>query len=260
MHLGGVKTFAYDIIAAQTYREQKRTIMIEESINDTEAKRVLVVGGSPEPASAREIRAAAILSDAVVAVDRGLDAVLACGLSPDLFCGDADTVSAAGARLVARCEEQAAFGVEPDFDVVRYDPHKDLTDLALALSEVALRWPGARIVATCLAGGAPDHALAVLGRLAAYPGEVGFIEDGYCGRVLKAGERWEMVGERGGRFSFTALSTGAAASLSGMRWNLDGHPVELLSDLGISNVVEGDEASVSCISGVLICWLFSAHR
>ena len=56
--------------------------------------RVLVVGGSPQGASPEVVRRAAQGCDAVVAVDRGLDAVLAAGLICDLFCGDADTVRA----------------------------------------------------------------------------------------------------------------------------------------------------------------------
>lgn len=68
------------------------------------ATRILVVGGSPEPSSAETIRCAAAGCKAAVAVDRGLDALLAAGVSCDLFCGDADSVSEHGAELVRLCE------------------------------------------------------------------------------------------------------------------------------------------------------------
>ena len=91
--------------------------------------------------------------DHVVAVDRGLDALLGARLSCDVYVGDADTVSEAGRALVDAAE---------DFEVERHDPYKDYTDLALALDSVRRRWPGAEVVATCATGGRPDMALSVL--------------------------------------------------------------------------------------------------
>lgn len=212
--------------------------------------RVLVVGGSPQGASPEVVRRAAQGCDAVVAVDRGLDAVLAAGLICDLFCGDADTVSAEGAALVARAVAEGCFEVE------RYDPHKDFTDLSLALRAIDARWPGATLCATCLSGGRPDHLLGVLGRLVSWGGAVEIVEDAFRGRVLRAGETWDIEGARGRTFSFVPLAPGTRMSLAGMRWNLDDAPVGFLSDLGISNVVEDSPARVACDFGAIACWLF----
>ena len=41
-----------------------------------------------------------------------------------------------------------------------------------------------------------------------------------------------------------------------MRWVLDRAPVALLSDLGISNVVEAPRAEVSCHEGCAVAYLF----
>lgn len=253
--------------------------------------RVLVVGGSPEPASTGLVAALAAEADRVIAVDRGLDRLKAVGAVPDLFCGDGDTASA---EALAWLDGLVASGRT---EGVRYDPHKDLTDLALTLDIAARRWPAARICATCLAGGNPDHALAVLGQLARFAsarGEasseaagssdavgavdaaccdaarcpvcadpyaepaVSFVEDGFEGRVLQAGSRWELAGAVGARFSFVPLSAaGAVVSEAGMRWELDHAPVPLLADLGISNVIEGDSAAITCHAGVLAAWCFS---
>lgn len=212
--------------------------------------RVLVVGGSPQGASPEVVRRAAQGCDAVVAVDRGLDAVLAAGLICDLFCGDADTVSAEGAALVARAVAEGCFEVE------RYDPHKDFTDLSLALRAIGARWPGATLCATCLSGGRPDHLLGVLGRLVSWGGAVEIVEDAFRGRVLRAGETWGIEGARGRTFSFVPLAPGTRVSLAGMRWNLDDAPVGFLSDLGISNVVEDSPARGACDFGAIACWLF----
>lgn len=233
--------------------------------------RVLLVGGSPEPSSGDTLRRAAKDCSAVIAIDRGLDALLAAGIRCDLFCGDADSVSPAGAGLV-RAAESAA---EPDasqvpvdvagerlahrFDVVRYDPHKDDTDLGLALAEVARRWPDANLRCICMSGGAPDHALAVLGRLAAYSGCVEVWEDSFVQRILKAGDCWELAGHRDERFTFIPLSVEAVVSERGMRWNLDHKRVALLSDLGVSNVIDSDGAAIMCHEGVIAAWAFKGY-
>lgn len=212
---------------------------------------ILIVGGSPEAASAATLRAAASGCGAVVAVDRGLDAVRAAGIPCDLFCGDADSLSpASAARLASR----------PGFAVERYNPHKDETDLALALRAVGERWGEAPIRCTCLSGGSPDHALGVLGRLAVWPGAVELAEDGFAGRILRAGSAWCLsAADLGRRFSFIPLSPAATVSEAGMRWELDRARVPLLSDLGISNVIERADASLTCHEGTVACWCFAEN-
>ena len=116
---------------------------VEASRSCAGASPVLIVGGSPERSSAEVLLRAAAGCRAIVAVDRGLDALLAANLTCDLFCGDADSVSEAGAGLVREAEEAGRDGGEAAFAVVRYNPHKDDTDLGLAISEVAARYPGA---------------------------------------------------------------------------------------------------------------------
>lgn len=238
---------------------------------------VLLVGGSPEPASVETVRRAAAGCVAVVAIDRGLERVLEAGLACDLFCGDGDSVGARGAAAVEVAERAAAGrsnapGEDGCFGVVRYNPHKDDTDLGLALGEVARRWPGAVVRATCLGGGNPDHLLGVLGRLASYRPSAGqahengfdeatptveIMEDAYAGRILHAGECWRIEGLVGSRFSFIPLSPSSVVSEAGMRWELDHHRVPLLDDLGISNVIERAQARIACHEGTLACWLFS---
>ncbi|MBE6468596.1 MAG: thiamine diphosphokinase [Coriobacteriaceae bacterium] len=213
--------------------------------------RVLVVGGSPEVASAATVAQAAAGCDAVVAVDAGLDALAAAGLGADLFCGDADSVSAAGAERVREAERAGGpMGVE------RYRPHKDHSDLNLALAAVRRCWPGAAIRCTCLSGGRPDHFLDVLGRLASWPGPVELVEDTFTGRILQARQRWVIEGAAGATFSFMPLDRACEVSLSGMRWNLERRRCGLLEDVGLSNVVEGQRAQVDCHAGTIVCWLF----
>lgn len=221
--------------------------------------RVLVVGGSPEVASTGLVARLADEADAVVAVDRGLDALLATGRCCDLFCGDADSVGAEGAALVCAAEA-GKHDLRPDAshvaEVERYDPHKDDTDLGLALRAIDERWPGAELICTCLTGGKPDHFLAVMGRLAGWSAPVAFEEDGFSARILQAGVTWGLTARAGSRFSFIPLSPEAIVSETGMEWELDRKRVPLLSDLGISNVLHTD-AKITCHKGVLVAYLFN---
>lgn len=210
------------------------------------ACKVLVVCGSPVVASADLLRQLAGECDRVVAVDRGLDALLDAGLGCDVYVGDADTISGAGRALV-----DAAV----DFEVERHDPYKDYTDLALALESVRRRWPGAEVVATCATGGRPDMALSVLGLLAGYDdAPVWIAEDDVTARILHSGESWTIENGEGKTFSIIAIAPNTEVSEHGLEWELDHAPLAPLADTGISNIVRGT-ATIDVHSGVAIAYL-----
>lgn len=211
------------------------------------ACKVLVVCGSPVVASTDLLRRLAGECDHVVAVDRGLDALLDAGLGCDVYVGDADTVSDEGRALV----DAAA-----DFEVERHNPYKDYTDLALALDAVRRRWPGAEVVATCATGGRPDMALSVLGLLAGYKGApVWIAEDEITARILHGGESWAIEGAEGKTFSIIAIAPKTELSEHGLEWELDHAPLDLLADTGISNVVRG-AATIQVHTGTVIAYLY----
>lgn len=211
------------------------------------ACKVLVVCGSPVAASADLLRQLAGECDHVVAVDRGLDALLGAGLSCDVYVGDADTVSDAGRALV---------DAATDFEVERHDPYKDYTDLALALDSVRRRWPGAEVVATCATGGRPDMALSVLGLLAGYEdAPIWIVEDKVVARILHGGESWTIEGAEDKTFSIIAIAPGTVVSEHGLEWELDHSPLGLLADTGISNVVRST-ATIQVRTGTAIAYLY----
>lgn len=185
--------------------------------------------------------------DHVVAVDRGLDALLGAGLGCDVYVGDADTVSDAGRALVDAAEA---------FEVERHDPYKDYTDLALALDSVRRRWPGAEVVATCATGGRPDMALSVTGLLAGYEdAPIWIAEDKVVARILHAGETWIIEGAEGKTFSIIAIAPNTEISEHGLEWELDHSPLGLLADTGISNVVR-KTAKIQVHQGIAIGFLY----
>lgn len=206
-----------------------------------------MVCGSPVVASADLLRRLAGECDHIVAVDRGLDALLGAGLGCDVYVGDADTVSDAGRALV---------DAATDFEVERHDPYKDYIDLALALDSVRRRWPVAEVVATCATGGRPDMALSVLGLLAGYEdAPVWIAEDETTARILHGGESWTIEGHDGSTFSIIAIAPGTVVSERGLEWELDHTPLGLLADTGISNVVKST-ATIQVHTGTAIAYLY----
>lgn len=198
-------------------------------------------------ASANLLRQLAGECDHVVAVDRGLDALLGAGLSCDVYVGDADTVSDEGRVLVDAAEA---------FEVERHDPYKDYTDLALALDSVRRRWPCAEVVATCATGGRPDMSLSVLGLLAGYEDAPVWIEeDEVTARILHQDETWTIENAEGKTFSIIAIAPNTKVSEQGLEWELDHSPLGLLADTGISNVVR-KTAKIQVHTGTAIGYLY----
>ena len=211
------------------------------------ACKVLVVCGSPVVASAELLSRLAGECDHIVAVDRGLDALLGADLSCDVYVGDADTVSDAGRNLVDAAK---------DFEVERHNPYKDYTDLALALDAIRRRWPSAELYTTCATGGRPDMALSVLGLLAAYADAPVWIrEDETTARFLHAGEYWTIQGHENSTFSIIAIAPNTEVSEHGLEWELDHAPLGLLADTGISNVIRGT-AKIQIHTGTAIAYLY----
>lgn len=209
--------------------------------------KVLVVCGSPVVTSAEMLRQLAGECDHIVAVDRGLDALLGAGLSCDVYVGDADTVSDEGRALVDAAK---------DFEVERHNPYKDYTDLALALDAIRRRWPAAELVTTCATGGRPDMALSVLGLLAGYTdAPVWIAEDDTTARILHSGETWTIQGAKGKTFSIIAIAPNTEISEHGLDWELDHTSLGLLADTGISNIVRGT-AKIQVHTGTVIAYLY----
>lgn len=210
------------------------------------SEKVLVVCGSPVVASAELLSQLAGECDHVVAVDRGLDALLDAGLSCDVYVGDADTVSDEGRALVDAAK---------DFEVERHNPYKDYTDLALALDAIRRRWPNAEVVVTCATGGRPDMALSVLGLLSNYKNApVWICEDETTARILHAGESWTIENAEGKTFSIIAIAPNTEVSEHGLEWELDHSPLGLLADTGISNIVRST-AKIEVHTGTAIAYL-----
>lgn len=218
--------------------------------------RALVVDGSPEASSSVLVRQLAGESNYVIAADRGANALFAAGVVPDVFCGDADSVS----------PEVATWARQRASADILYPTEKYETDLGLAIScarhEAARRRRRLALTLTCATGGRPDHALAVIGALAAAAdASPRIVEDGSECRILspQGTASWQMADAVGETFSAIALREGTVVSERGSKWELDHRPLALLADLGISNVVATDACVVTCHAGVVAVYLIGRY-
>lgn len=183
----------------------------------------------------------------LIAADSGADLCVALGRVPDLFVGDADSVSA------GTLERLRAAGVES----ILAPTDKDLSDLDLALD--AARERDARDVIVLAAwGGRADHEMAVLGSLFDNADlEPRLLEPGrFCAWLLSAGAREAVaLTTRGHTFSLLAGPRGAVTSVDGARWSLSRDRLEPFSRRGLSNEVAGESALITVHEGALLAVL-----
>lgn len=215
----------------------------------------LVVDGSPEPSSAELVARLALCSDYVIAADRGAEICREAGVAVDVFCGDADSVSA----------EAASWAHGRASTEIRFPSEKYATDLALAIDcachEAARQGKALELTVTCASGGRPDHALAVLGLVARHvEASPSLVEDGYECRILspKGVASWAFGEDAvGSTFSAIALLPGTVVSEHGTKWELDHRTLEVLGDLGVSNEVASADAEVTCHAGMVAVYLLN---
>ncbi|MFP4481253.1 MAG: thiamine diphosphokinase [Thermovirgaceae bacterium] len=111
---------------------------------------LLVAGG--RQSNEMWLRGTADSCCAVWAVDKGAGNCRDAGLIPDLFVGDKDSAD----RMVLQ------WVVDAGVKVLEFPAEKDRTDLQLALSEAARRFPDGRVLVTGGWGGRFDHLLSAV--------------------------------------------------------------------------------------------------
>ena len=219
---------------------------------------VLVVGGSPEAVSHTTLSICAQSADYLIAVDHGADVCHAAGVIPQLVLGDFDSASA----------ETLSWLKEQQVPCMKFNADKYDTDLALALKsaeyEAIRKDSKLSLTVVSTSGGHLDHQLVVLGLLATWAktgkAAVRVVENDFEMRFLAAGQvdSWQLNSDDAGKkISLVALSEECEVSETGMRWNLNHDKFTLLGDDGISNIVEADDACVTCNKGCLLVQLWN---
>ena len=183
--------------------------------------------------------------DYIIAADGGSHHCAQLGIRPHLVVGDFDSLDepelkaleASGARLV------------------RYDPHKDFTDLELALEHARKNGASQALVFAAL-GRRWDQTLANLLLPAAQTLsdlEVRLIDGAQEISLLRGGENCRLEGRVGDTLSLIPLTLEARGVLTqGLEYPLNRETLYLGATRGISNVFNEPQASVSLEEGLLL--------
>ena len=186
-------------------------------------------------------------SDLLIAVDGGLHACTAQGLSPSLLVGDLDSFGDAPL---------------PDLPICRFPVKKDETDTYLAYLEGVKRGYSHFEIYGGL-GGRADHTIANLQLLRRIAGE------GNVAALIGKAERMIAVSNRSmelktypnqslGVFALSEICEGV--SIAGAVYELENGTLKNDFPLGVSNTALGESVTLSVKKGILLAVLSDAER
>lgn len=217
---------------------------------------VLLVAGGRTP-DVQWLRSVAQTSCAILAVDKGAEYCKKAGLVPYLYVGDKDSAGMDVLQWVS----------EAGMEVLEFSSEKDLTDLQLALSETAKRFPGSGVLVTGGWGGRFDHLFSAVFSMVWSckwgVSPLGMADEKEILLFLKGPERIILeFREVPCNFSLLALSGRCGdVSVEGVRWELHGEEILLDEPYAVSNeVLRGgvenkDKVEVSVGKGMLGLYL-----
>jgi thiamine pyrophosphokinase len=204
----------------------------------------VIIFANGELANPQEARRLLQPDTLVIAADGGTRHALATGVTPDIVVGDLDSLSP---------DDQArlkAIGTQ----LIRFSPHKDETDLELALLHAARR--GAKeIVILGALGGRLDQTIAnvLLLALPALKGADVRIVEGAQEAFLIQNEA-TIKGQPGDTVSLIPLGGDAeGVTAEGLEWQLDEDTLRFGPARGVSNTLTGKQARVRVRRGSLLC-------
>jgi len=207
-------------------------------------RETVVVAGAPWRWSAdfvALVRRAAL----VLAADGGANHLARIGVRPDAVVGDLDSI-----RPEVRC------WIGEERMVSRAD--QELTDLQKTLAYAFDERGAERVTVLAATAGRLDHALANLGVLGEWAGR-GEVElrDGRQRVVAVAGAR-TLATFPGQVVSLMPLGRCGRVWTAGLRWRLDGEPLDPAGRTGVSNVAEADTIELRVEDGILLVFLSQA--
>lgn len=208
---------------------------------------LIVTGGPIDHGFAREFIKGRTFNK-IIAVDRGLNAVLHLELMPDAVVGDFDSAD----EIVLK--EFKSRSLKTAWEI--YRPEKDETDTELAI-DTALRLGCTKLILLGATGGRLDHFLGNLhllyaalkkGMEAAIVDERNWITVTENGRIFEAGKLY------GKYISFLPLSEEVKGiTLTGFKYPLKKKDITIGTSLCISNELMGPVGKMEFDSGILVC-------
>ena len=214
---------------------------------------ILLVAGGRAPESRWLSSMASRYS--IWAVDRGLEACQKAGIKPALVVGDADSATAAAWK----------WADDENLTILRYPRDKDRTDLQLALTELAVRQPGAAVLLTGGWGGRFDHAFSNVFSLLEVSAEplhlCGLADADEMMLFVDGGQHLTVsFSQKPRAISLLPLAeTCTGISLNGVHWPLTESVLRLDSPAAISNRLAQDSSQVEVSLrrgriGFYCCW------
>ena len=182
--------------------------------------------------------------DLVIAADGGTRHAWEAGVDPDVVIGDLDSLTP---RERERLESSGA-------RLDSFSPHKDRTDLEIALLHAASEGVDEIVILAAL-GGRLDQTIANL-LLLTLPElvdrEVRIVDGAQVAFVIR--DTAQIAGRPGDTVSLIPIggdATGVTAT--GMEWPLDQETLHFGPARGVSNVLRAEQASVQVRQGLLLC-------
>jgi thiamine pyrophosphokinase len=178
----------------------------------------------------------------VLAADGGANHLARIGVRPAAVVGDLDSIRpdvrrwVGDERIVARPDQEST------------DLHKTL---AYAFDERGAE----KVTVLAATGGRLDHAienLALLGRWADR-GEVELLDEEQ--RIVAVSDAFTTTAKAGATISLMPLGRCARVWTRGLRWELDGEPLDLAGRTSVSNVAEGGQIEVRAEGGIVLVFL-----
>jgi len=212
---------------------------------------VLMVAGSPTGDLEHDFNELASKAAFIIAVDSGANLVYDAQLFPDCLVGDFDSIHS---EVLVACRSHGS-------EIIAANPHKDKTDLELALELVDSRSElrALPLVIINILGGRLDHELVALGTIARFAHlrpqivdkgvRIFFLGTGNSELILtpkKKNEADSRISWCDMTVSVVALNGEAVVSEKGMEWELDHIRLRPLDPHGISNNIKSSEACI-CI-------------
>jgi len=205
-------------------------------------KAIVVAGGDAVPEDAAQLFGA----DLLIAADSGARWLDASGAVPDLVIGDLDSVEP------ALLDRLAAAGVT----IERHPVEKDASDLELAVAHAVAAGADDVVLLGALGGRRLDHELANLLLLTGQEwlgNRLRIVRGGTTVRAVNGGETIDLSGAEGDLVTLLPVNGDAlGVETRGLRFPLDGEPLERGHSRGLSNKVEHPPASISLERGTLL--------
>jgi thiamine pyrophosphokinase len=198
-------------------------------------------GTFTDPRQARDLLRA---DDLIIAVDGGTRYAWQVGVDPELVIGDLDSLTG---------EEQERLR-SSGAEVSSFSPHKDRTDLELALLRASSEGADEILILAAL-GGRLDQSIANL-LLLTLPEladcDVRIVQGAQVAFVIR--DEALIEGRRGDTVSLIPLGGDAlGVTAQGLAWPLDDDVLRFGPARGISNVLTREQASVRVRQGLLLC-------